>query len=143
MKLKNENGITGIDIIISIILITIFIAIITTLAYQTKKSSEDLKRRTGAFSYAVQTIEQIKRDGYESLPKVEDADYTNKIERMTGYIPDTSYYQEVLVYDYTELKPENVDKKSDVLKKVTVKVSYLSGGQEQVIELSILLTKEN
>lgn len=143
MKLKRENGITGIDITISIILITIFIAIISTLSTQIQRDREDIKRRTEAYSYAVQTIEQIKRDGFEALPKVEDENYTNEIASMTGYIPDTSYYQEVLVYDYTELKSENVDKKADILKKVIVKVSYLSGGQEQVIELSILLTKGN
>ena len=64
MNVKEEKGLTGIDIAISIILITIFIALIANLISNIKIDSEDIKRKTIATSYAVQEIESIKAQGY-------------------------------------------------------------------------------
>lgn len=64
MNIKEEKGLTGIDIAISIVLITIFIALIANLIANINLNSEDTKRKTIATSYAVQEIEQIKALGY-------------------------------------------------------------------------------
>lgn len=64
MHIKEEKGLTGIDISISIILITIFIAFIANLIVNINLNSEDIERKTIATSYAVQEIEQIKALGY-------------------------------------------------------------------------------
>lgn len=64
MHIKEEKGLTGIDISISIILITIFIALIANLIVNINSNSEDIERKTVATSYAVQEIEQIKALGY-------------------------------------------------------------------------------
>lgn len=64
MHIKEEKGATGIDIAISVILITIFIALIANLISNINLNSEDTKRKTIATSYAVQEIENIKAKGY-------------------------------------------------------------------------------
>ena len=64
MHIKEEKGLTGIDIAISVILITIFIAFIANLISSINLKSEDTKRKTTATSYAVQEIENIKAQGY-------------------------------------------------------------------------------
>ena len=64
MHIKEEKGIAGIDIAISIILITIFIAMIGNLIININLNSEDIDRKTIATSYAVQEIEKIKSLGY-------------------------------------------------------------------------------
>lgn len=64
MHIKEEKGLTGIDIAISVILITIFIAFIANLISNINLKSEDTKRKTVATSYAVQEIENIKSKGY-------------------------------------------------------------------------------
>lgn len=64
MHIKGEKGIAGIDIAISIILITIFIAMIGNLIININLNSEDIDRKTIATSYAVQEIEKIKSLGY-------------------------------------------------------------------------------
>ena len=46
--LKDEKGITGIDITIAIIIITVFVAIIATLFYNIQNSSASIERRTKA-----------------------------------------------------------------------------------------------
>lgn len=64
MKIKEEKGLTGIDIAISVILITIFIAMIANLIANININSQDTERKTIATSYAIQEIEKIKSLGY-------------------------------------------------------------------------------
>lgn len=66
MLIKEEKGITGIDISISVILITIFIAMMANLIANINIDSKDIERKTKAVSYAVQEIEQIKALGYNN-----------------------------------------------------------------------------
>lgn len=64
MHIKEEKGLTGIDIAISIILLTIFIATIGSLIANINLNSEKTERKTIATSYAIQEIEKIKSQGY-------------------------------------------------------------------------------
>lgn len=64
MVIKEEKGVTGIDIAISVILITIFIAMIANLIANININSKDTERKTKATLYAVQEIEKIKALGY-------------------------------------------------------------------------------
>ena len=66
MLIKEEKGITGIDIAISVILITIFIAMMANLIANININSKEIERKTKATSYAVQEIEKIKALGYIS-----------------------------------------------------------------------------
>ncbi len=144
MRHKEEKGVTGIDITISITLIAIFIALIATITYNIQKKSDDLQKNSDATMYAVQIIEEIKAQGFAILPKKG----TNTINGYEpGYILDsngkeTPYYQEVTVIDYTEI-PGNEDKKAEILKQVTVKVRYMSGSEEKAVELSTIISKES
>lgn len=141
--MRNEKGITGIDITISVILVTIFIGLISTLTYQIQKNSSDIQRKTEATSYAVETLEQIKSEGFEKLP----VKGNQKINELPdGYIKDekgepTGYYRTVTVLDYTELSG-NEAKTPELLKKVTVQILYRSGKNEQTVEMSTIIAKE-
>lgn len=64
MVIKEEKGVTGIDIAISVIVITIFIAMIANLIASININAKDTERKTKAISYAVQEIEKIKALGY-------------------------------------------------------------------------------
>lgn len=64
MIIKEEKGVTGIDIAISVIIITIFIAMIANLIANININSKEIERKTKATSYAVQEIERIKALGY-------------------------------------------------------------------------------
>ena len=82
MKIKQEKGITGIDITISVILIAIFVGIITTLTYQIQTTSTQIKRRAEAMTYAIETVETIKSYGFGILPEVG----SNKIDTSTDEV---------------------------------------------------------
>ena len=47
MNMKNEKGITTIDVTVSIILITLFVALIAVLIYNVNKNSDSMERRAG------------------------------------------------------------------------------------------------
>lgn len=64
MVIKEEKGATGMDIAISVIVITIFIAIIANLIANININANEAERKTKATSYAVQEIEKIKALGY-------------------------------------------------------------------------------
>ena len=64
MVIKEEKGVTGIDIAISVIIFTIFIAMIANLIANININANDTERKTKATSYAVQEIEKIKALGY-------------------------------------------------------------------------------
>lgn len=64
MSIKEEKGLAGIDIAISVIVITIFIAMIGNLIVNINLNAKTTERKTIATSYAVKEIEQIKGQGY-------------------------------------------------------------------------------
>ena len=136
--LKEEQGITGIDITIAIILITIFVAIIATLYFNIQKTSDDIERKTQATAYSVQIIEEIKANGFDSLPTVSENTnlidgYEDKYIKENG--KDTPYYQTVRVEDYSQLEGSGAIQ-PDIVKKITVIIKYRSGNEDQEIALS-------
>ena len=145
--LKNEKGVTGVDITIAIILITIFVAIIATLFFNIRKTSSDIERRTQATAYAVSIIEQIKANGFDALPTVSDGTniitgYEDKYIQDNGV--DTPYYQIIRVEDYSEIVESTGEEEiqPDVVKKITVTIAYKSGNENQEISLSTSMSKD-
>ncbi len=121
INLRQEKGITGVDITLSIILISIFLGIILTVATLLQKNNNSIEYETEATYYAVNAIEKIKSLQFSSLPPKGTNKITGIPELQDGYIIDkngeqTSYYQEITVKDYTELEG-NSEKKSRDIKK--------------------------
>lgn len=138
IKIKDEKGVTGIDITIAIIIITIFVAIITTLFYNIKSNSITIDRKTEAIHHAITIIEGIKNGKYESMAEIDDLD--NTTEHPNGEtIDDTSYTKKIMVVDYNEMEG-NSEKLPNIVKKVTVEVSFINNGKEEKIDLSTLIT---
>ena len=50
------------------------------------------------------------------------------------------FYKTITVEDYKDIQTDAI---ADVVKKVTVKISYMFQGNEQSVELSTILSKEN
>ena len=94
MNIKSEKGITNIDIIISIILITLFVAIIATLMYSINSNSKAVERRSEATNYAINAIETLKASAFDDL------------DNLAGEsdIENTGYHQKITITDYAELK---------------------------------------
>lgn len=137
MNIKSEKGVTLVDITVSIILITMFVTIVTILFYSTKQSKTEIERKKEATSIAIETIEDLKITKFEEL-KSQSKYYKDQNNK------ETPYYQEIIVTDYADL-PENEgqNKIRNLVKKVTVKISFKVGAKTQDIEISIVRKKEN
>lgn len=140
MKIKSEKGIVGADIAISVVVIFIFVSIISILIYNINSLSARVERMSEATYIAINEIEQLKIDGYDK--------YQDSMESINnGVVVDNEmvqegYYKTITVIDYTDIEG-NEDKTSGLVKKATVKISYMYKGEEESVELSTVLSKEN
>ncbi len=145
MKIKKEQGFTGIDISIAVIILFIFISIIATLSYQVNSTTKAIERRGEAIEIAIQEIEKVKNQGFSNYDGIDSKSKEDKkgnsfetqsVEGKQGF------YKTITVNDYTEIEG-NSDKIFNVVKKVTVSITYKSQGKEQKVELSTILSKES
>lgn len=144
MLLKSENGITGIDITVSILLITIFIVLISTLISNINQLTNETDMLTEATSYAIDEIEKIKKSGYISefdgkgttnieIIESASADINNEEGKFTGF------HKEVSIIDYAYGK-EN--KLQDIIKKITVEISYNVKSKVKNVTISTYVVNE-
>ena len=141
MNLKNEKGVTGIDISISVVVIFIFVSIIAVILANIKNTSKELDRKSEALYIAINEIENVKNQGFskfESLNKnsTQDMDGNSLVNQPTG---TEGFYKTISVLDYADIEY----KIPNLVKKVTVKISYMYNGTEENVELSTILSKEN
>lgn len=144
MRIKNEQGITNIDLTITIILITLFITIIATLIFTINRNSTSVERGTEATNYAINEIENLKAQDFESLTDTDDTtndfiDITDAEGQLTGYS------KKITITDYANL-PENQDDDtilSGLVKKVTVEISYKDGDAIETVDLSTVISKND
>ena len=139
MKIKSERGITTIDITVSIILITVFVALIATLMYSLNSNTDALEKRTVAINYAIYTIENLKAQEFSDLQDTDEQN--NSFEN----IDSTGYSRKITITDYANL-PENSEDNtilSGLVKKVTVEIAYKEGDTTQTVELSTVIAKND
>ena len=136
MKIRSEKGFTGIDIAVSVVIMFIFISVVAMLVYQVNSTAKRIELKSDAIYIAINEIEQAKINGIEA--------YAGKNE-TTGAIKNNEevkegFYETLTVVDYTDIEPSA---QADVVKKVTVEISYMFQGQKQSVELSTILSKES
>lgn len=139
MRIKSEKGITGIDITVSIILITLFVSLIATLMYTTNKNASTMERRTEATNYAITEIEKLKAQTFSDL---QDTNETNDFTNIMEGTNPTGYAKKITIIDYANL-PGKTDAVSGLVKQVTVEIAYKDGDTTQTVELSTVITKND
>lgn len=142
MNIRKENGVTGIDISIAVVVLFIFVSLIASLIYNYNVSVKESTRKTQALNLAIDEIEKVKKNGfskYENLDKNSDG---TEIENNQSIAGNEGFFKTIEITDYTDIEG-NENEQKDVVKRVTVIISYKSKGESQEIELSTLLTKEN
>ena len=138
MKIRNDKGFTGIDISVAVVVLFIFITIISMLIYRVSSTSKEVSLRSDATYLAINEIEQIKSNGIETYKGIGNNSVVG--EQNEEIADHEGFYKTITVSDYAD---ENKDKKSDVVKRVTVKISYMFQAKEQSVELSTIIAKES
>lgn len=143
MLVKEEKGLTGVDIAISIVVITIFIAMIANLIANINLNTQDIKRKSTATSYAIQEIEKVKAQGYidDYNSKGIDSEDVLKDEDIYSNFEFSGYHKKVTIKDYVLVK-NNKNKKQDIVKEITVEISYKLGGKDKKVTITTYVAKK-
>lgn len=144
MKIRSEKGFTGIDIAISVIVLFIFISLIAVLIYNYNSSSKELELKSEATYLAIDEIEKIKNNGfekYETLNKDSTQDADGNLLNQSVATDTEGFYKTVSIKDYTDIEG-NEDKIPNLVKQVTVKITYMFKAKEQSVELTTVLSKD-
>ena len=83
-NLKNSDGFVASDAIMAIIIITIFTAIIATLAYNIYLSNSSLKRMSKANNYIIDIFEYVDKLYYEEVTEEKLITYLNEKYNSSG-----------------------------------------------------------
>ena len=143
-SIKDEKGLTGVDISISLVIVTMFVAIIANLIANINLDTEKMDRKSKALAYAVQEIETRRATGYiekyngmgtsKEGETLKEEDIYNNSE-FTGYHKVVSIKDDILVEN-------SGTKTADTTKQITVEVFYKLGNNEESIKISTYISKE-
>lgn len=141
--MKKETGFTGIDIVISIFVLTIFVAVIGNLIVLTNLNNKNIENNDKAMKYAIQEIEKIKAGGYQEIYDGKGIDTKENLldEDIYENGKFTGYHKSVFIEDYVFIK-QDTGKKADIVKQITVEISYRLGNGKQTVQLSTCIVRE-
>ena len=159
-KMKQNNGFTGLDLSISVIVILISVAVISTMIYNLYLSGSGIKRNVIATDYAINILETINATEYSKVAfNTGDDTLKNELDNLLDpndsfessiidnkYIFDVNNYNiSVTIEKYSD--KFNTGEKEDYIKIVTVKIEYSLGKKNvdksvntEVLEISTLKT---
>ena len=137
-KLKKENGFTGADVTVAVLIVTVFASIIATLYSNYSNTSKMIERKAEATRYAVETIETIKGNS-ENYFNNENATKNQITVYDNTEIGSTGYARSAIVEDYATY---NTSATPGIAKIVRVKVSYKANKQTNSVELETVISKE-
>lgn len=118
--LKNNKGITGTDIVISVIAIILFTSTILALMSNIKLENLKIKSKLIADVYLVETLENIGIAKYDEIVP----------ENVDNLIPNMSENFEAKIEIIKVNEEVDTEKTEDILKKVTVKILYRVGNKK-------------
>ena len=144
MDLRNNKGITGIDISVALIIIVLFVGIVSTLSYNYVVASRSVNRKAIATNIAIARIEELKQTPYDEILEMDETSQdATKYANADGVMLTSGsgpYKVVTKVQKYTNPNIENIQ---DVIKIITVTVNYNIANREENIELRSTITKED
>lgn len=144
MNINSEKGFTGVEVAIAVVLIFIFISIIAMLTYNFNSQAQEVEIKAKATEIAINEIENIKNNGFEEFDGMNKSSTQDKNGNDLANQPteEEGFYKTILVEDYTDIDG-NTNKTSNLVKKVSVQISYMYKAEVKTVELSTILAKEN
>lgn len=133
MKKKNKKfldnkGVTGIDLTIAIIVLSIFAGLIATLMSSIYKNSIEIQKSANAMAYATIVLEKVDEKSFNEI----DENFVTKLINNGEVDIDSNYTINLSTEDLEE----------DLLKKVIVQVSYEINGEQKSMIINKLKIKE-
>ena len=133
IKLNSNKGVTIPDVIIAMIILSLFVGVISSLFYQIVSHNNAIRYNAVAVNYAVKIAEDIDKMTYE---EVVEEDLNESLQETYGYGDNIQI--DIQVEKYSD---EDASKK-DLIKIVTITVQYEYMNSNQSYELKKLKIKE-
>ena len=125
--ISNNKGITGIDLTIGIIVLSIFSGVIISLMVNTYSTVVEIRKSANAMAYATIILEKVDEKSFE---KVNDS-FVSYLEAL-GEVDISDDYK-------VEFSTETLE---DSFKKAIITVRYDVNGEEKSITINKLKVKE-
>lgn len=138
--LKSNKGITGADAVLGVALAILFSGIIATLSYNIYVTSSSLKRSSKALEYITSTFEYVATQYYDNVTEDNIKEYINNLDEKISTNEGKPYKAQVSVTKYNQIEG-NTDK-LDLVKEITVSVTYKLGDKDQTIEIKTAKSRE-
>lgn len=132
--LKSNKGITGSDIIISIIIIIIFTGLIGNLMYSSHRMTLEIQKCAQADAYTTMIFEKIDEKSYDEV----NSSFIDTLKNNGELQIDNQYETTLAVTPYTNYKINN----SDIFKKVTLTINYKVEQENKTYQISKLKIRE-
>ena len=134
--LKNEKGLSGVDIVISIGIITLFATIIATIFSNLYVSNTRAIRQQAATNYAIQILEKVDELYYSEVTdeNFEVKEIENGKHQVAGIEISKGYNVNISIEKYNE--------NFDVIKTVKVNIQYKVGKKDETLEMQKIKKKE-
>lgn len=129
--IKESKGITAVDVSIAVVAIIIFTSIIVSMMANVKLENTNIRRKAIATIYLTEILENVGIAAYDNVKE-------NNAQLIPSNMPDV-YDAQISV---EKLKDSDATKEQDLIKKVTVSISYHVGNKEYTETIQRLKVKE-
>ena len=131
--MKSNRGVTLYDIIIAVVILSLFVGIIGNLFYQIAYNTNVVKYNAIATYYAVKVAEDIDKLSYAEVNNAELSSYI-----ASNYNLPDEFNINVDIQNYNQNKPD----KQDILKIATIQVNYKCLNENKFYKIRKLKIKE-
>ena len=134
--IKNQSGFTGVDVAVSIVLLTIFLTVISTIFLNIYLSYTDSQRNTVAMAYASQIAELVDKLYFQDISEDADSEFTRQIN--DNVVTNKAYKPRFTITEYTSAQTEI----PTMVKVVDIVVEYKVGNTTKNVGIKKTKVKE-
>lgn len=131
IDIKSNSGFTMTDLIVALVIFTVFTSFIGSLLYTAFKTNIQTKLAGASVNYAIQILEDIDKIAYDEVQNGMENDYITKLSIPSGFniLIDVSNYNEG-------------NSKEDLIKKVKLTITYEFSESTETLVMERLKIKE-
>lgn len=135
IKLKKETGASGLDVATGALIFMMFTSLIFSLYLQIYKQTSLIKIHENALGYIIQICEDIDMKSYGETEDL--AEYKNQVIQTID-MPEDKYTLLMYQEKYIDENPNA----QDLVKKITINVTYNFDGEDRTITIKKIKVKE-
>lgn len=143
MKLKNDRGVTGVDLAVSMVILMVFVSFIAALFYNLSSTAKRIDRKSAATNLAIEVIESMKTTSFTDLDAHQvtqeeitvDSFYTLTSKTIT--IPNG--YTVKISIENPQKDGQPNEELGTVAKVITAEVRYFEKNKEETVKIETLV----